>query len=201
MNAHAQALETRDDSNPPARHLIAVALSAFLLFILTVSIAGAQPYTFKNDQSQNAFVNDCRFIGATPHREATHVVSCTTPSGQKTTCDFNQKPANCTVTPPPKTSAAANGNGGNMPSENTVQSDMNVASPSEASESDQVLVEDTQVANVSENGASVPLITAEQPVVETSPASDVEVEDDVDTTQVASTHAESFPMFEEDESQ
>jgi hypothetical protein len=194
MNAYAHAIEIRDDSNLAVNRYIGAALLAFLLFNLTIALAGADPVsTFKNNSTQNQWVSDCRFAGSTPHREATHVVSCTTNSGQKTTCDFNQKPANCTVTPPPKASASTNGNDtvieGNIPDGAIEQGDTGLASPGSVSSTESVLVEDT-------SGQVAPSEVA----TNAEPESTDPEETEVVSAQSAPADVESIPSFEDEDS-
>jgi hypothetical protein len=176
MNAHTPAIELRDDSHHAAKRLIGALLLAFLLLNAMFSLAGAKPVP-PFEGTQNDFTNECRIMGGTPKREATHIVSCTYPGGVKKTCDFNQKPASCTSTTPPKANQNSNGNvvvnDESLSTENIEQADMSATSPSEASGSSEVLVEDTQVANVTENTTTVPVTASEQPAVETSDASNV----------------------------
>jgi len=90
LNACAHAIERGDGSDAIAmRRLVVAALLPIVLLNATVALARADannPFP----GTQNDFTNQCRSLGGTPHRETTHVVSCTWPNGGKRTCDFNQ---------------------------------------------------------------------------------------------------------------
>ena len=161
MNARAHSIDLRD--NPDliaARRLLAAALLAFLLLNATLALARADsnnPFP----GTQNDFTNQCRSLGGTPHREATHVVSCTWPNGGKQTCDFNQKPNSCTYTPPPKNSPSPNGS---VTTGNIVQADQNHTSATDAAQSGGVLAADGQIEAADSSDPDVPLVEEEQSV-------------------------------------
>ena len=191
MNARAQAIELRNDSGAFAmRRLVAAAMLAILLLNATFTLAHADS---KNPfpGTQNDFTNQCRSLGGSPHREATHVVSCTWPNGGKQTCDFNQKPNSCTYTPPPKTSPAPNGN---VASGSVVQAVQGEMAATDCVQAGGVLTVDSQVPIANGDGSSMPAVTQEQPADETPLAS----ADETASIQAAPSNLDSLPALEED---
>lgn len=180
---NALAVDIREDVAHAAQRLICAALLAALLFSLSIALAGAEKTTTWTDtRTQNQFVNDCRFVGATPKREATHVVSCTTSNGTKHTCDFNTKPANCTTTKPAAngsiTSDHVNASAANGVNQTMVSSDSETAPVSDAAAAEGAVTEAT---------------TSENPAATTTA-------DDSGSSIAASSEAGTFTEFEESDS-
>ena len=166
MNTSAHAIELRNDINSLPKRLIGALLLAFLLLNATMALARADsnnPFP----GTQNDFTSQCRALGGTPHREDTHVVSCTWPNGGKQTCDFNQKPNTCTYTPPPKNSPAANGN---VTPGNIEQVNQNQISATDGSQTGGIPAGDVQVVSVESSGPNAPLGAEEPSVSNDAPA-------------------------------
>lgn len=186
MNARSHALDLRDVSNSMMRRLFAGLFLAFLLLNATIALAGAEKISFKYKGSQNQWVSDCRFFGATPHREASRVVSCTTGSGQKTTCDFNQQPANCEVTPPPKKQAAASA--GDVLDQEIQAEDTGVVNPADASDTEVIFEE---VSTGQADPSSAPDVILEDAVESELPV----IEGDDSMVPEVPTDVEELPLF------
>ena len=75
--------------------LTIAALMAVLVLGAISNAASARPAT--TSMGQNEFVSKCRAGGGTTKRLGTHVVQCTTGSGEVVTCDFNTSPATCII--------------------------------------------------------------------------------------------------------
>ncbi len=75
--------------------LTIAALMAVLVLGAASEIASAKAVT--TTLGQNEFVRACRAGGGTTKRLGTHVVQCTTGSGEVVTCDFNTTPATCII--------------------------------------------------------------------------------------------------------
>ena len=107
MNARADALAIRDNAHLTAQSIAVALLLAALWMMLSNVPASAE--TNSTLHPQNQFVRDCRALGGTTKRQATHIVTCTFPDGAKWTCDFNQAPPACTYKPASKPAASTNG--------------------------------------------------------------------------------------------
>lgn len=179
MNGRAQTLELRDNAGLiAARRLIASTLLALLLLSATASLVRADtnnPFP----GTQNDFTNQCRALGGTPHREATHVVSCTWPNGGKQTCDFNQKPNSCTYTPPPKNSPSP---GGNAPTGNIEPAEQ--VTSADADQPGGALTESSQVVNADDSEVAL--------------AQNASAGSDGASTQVAQGNISTLPDIEEE---
>src|SRR5688500_8407657 len=98
MAANTVALEHSDHVGFFGRSFVRLTIAALMAVLLLgaiASAASARPAT--TTMGQNEFVSKCRAGGGTTKRLGTHVVQCTTGSGEVVTCDFNTSPATCII--------------------------------------------------------------------------------------------------------